>query len=156
MKLLHFIRRDDGALAVEMALVAPLLLLLLLGILDFGTLFVNAMEVEHATQAAASFAFNQYYQTGSISLAAVQSAATASTPLAVTVAADAARSASPWCGCPNSAGASVVGPVGCGSTCTAGIGTYYSIVGSAPTQSMLGSWVGFPPTLATKVLIRLN
>ena len=156
MGLLHFIRRDDGALAVEMAFISPLLLLLLLGIYDFGSLFVNALEVEHATQAAASFAFNQYTQSGSITLGAVQTAATASTPLAVTVIADTARSTSPWCGCPNAAGTAVTGPVACASACSAGIGTYYSIVGSAPTQSLLGTWVGFPPTLATKVLIRLN
>jgi Flp pilus assembly protein TadG len=155
MKLLHFIRHDDGALAVEMAFVSPFLLLLLFGIYDFGSLFVNAMEVEHATQAAASFASNQHYPAGSISLSTVQAAASASTPLAVTVATDPA----PWCGCPQfvaSTSAFVVQPASCSSTCTAGIGTYYSVVGSAPTQSTLGTWIGFPPTLATKILIRLN
>lgn len=155
MNLRDLVRRDDGALAVEMAFVAPLLLLLLLGIYDFGSLFVDALEVEHATQAGASYAFGQYTQTGSITLSAIQTAVTASAPLAVTVAADPNRSASPWCGCPNAGGTSVTS-VACGSACTAGIGTYYSIVGSAPTQSNLGHWVGFPPTLATKVLIRLN
>ena len=156
MILRRFIRRDDGALAVEMAFVAPLLLLLLCGIYDFGSLFVNALEVEHATQAGASFTFNQYYQSGSVTLSNIQTAVTASSPLGVTVVADPARSSSPWCGCPSATGASVQGPVGCASACPAGIGTYYSIVGSAPTQSTLGTWAGFPPTLATKILIRLN
>jgi Flp pilus assembly protein TadG len=148
-------RNDDGALAVEMAFAAPLLLSLLLGIFDFGALFVNALEVEHATQAGASFAFGQYVQTGSITLSAIQTAVTASSPLAVTIEADPNRAAAPWCGCPNASGTAVTS-VGCGSTCTAGIGTYYSIVGTAPTQSVLGGWVGFPSMLAAKVLIRLS
>ena len=51
-----FFRRTDGAIALEMALVSPMLLLLMFGIYDFGSLLVNAMEVEHATQAAANYA----------------------------------------------------------------------------------------------------
>jgi hypothetical protein len=155
MNLRHFIRDDKGALAVEMAFAAPLLLSLLLGIFDFGALFVNALEVEHATQAGASFAFGQYAQTGSVTLGAIQTAVTASSPLAVTVVADPNRAASPWCGCPNASGTAVTS-VGCGTACTAGIGIYYSIVGTAPTQSSLGAWVIFPSTLAAKVLIRLS
>jgi len=96
MNLRHFMRDDKGALAVEMAFAAPLLVMLLLGIFDFGSLFVNALEVEHATQAGASFALGQYMQSGSITLSAVQTAVTASSPLAVTIEADPNRSASPW------------------------------------------------------------
>jgi Flp pilus assembly protein TadG len=155
MNLRHFIRDNKGALAVEMAFVAPLLLSLLLGIFDFGAMFVNALEVEHATQAGASFALGQYIQTGSVTLSAIQTAVTASSPLAVTIAVETGRSASPWCGCPNANGTAVTS-VGCGTACPAGIGTYYSIVGTAPTQSTLGAWVGFPTTLAAKVLIRLS
>lgn len=156
MRLRHFLRRDEGAVAVEMALVSPFLLLLLFGIYDFGTLFVNSMEVEHATQAGATYALKTYVSTGTVTQSAIQTAVTASAPLAVTIAADPNRPSLTWCGTPAANGNSVVTDTGKAPPCPAADGTYVSIVGSAASQSKLGSWVGFPSTLATKVLIRVQ
>ncbi len=149
----RLLRCADGAVAVEMALVSPLLLLLIFGIYDFGSLFVNAMEVEHATQAAASYAFNQFVQNGSApSLSQINTTIeTQSLPITVTIGADSARPALTWTGCPTATSVQTTS-----GACAAGLGTYLSIVGSAPMQSMLGSWVGFPTTLATKIMIRLQ
>lgn len=155
MNLIHLVERDDGAAAVEMALVSWLFLLLMFGIYDFGTLFVDAMQVQHATQAGADFVFDEYTDTGTVSLTAIQAAVNGSSPLAVTISADPARSSAPWCGCPDSAGTTVQS-VSCDSSCPTGIGTYFSIIGSAPSQRTIGSWAGFPPTLATKILVRLK
>ncbi len=43
-------RRDDGASAVEFALVAGILVLLLVGIVQFGFLFFQWLEVTHAAR----------------------------------------------------------------------------------------------------------
>ena len=42
-------RSEQGASAVEMAMVAPFLLILLLGIIEFGYIFGQYNEVRHAT-----------------------------------------------------------------------------------------------------------
>lgn len=46
-------RRDDGAVAVEMALVAPVLLVLLIGLIDFGFVFNAKIAVTQAAREAA-------------------------------------------------------------------------------------------------------
>lgn len=47
---------ERGASAVEMALVAPFLILILLGIIEFGYLFGEYNEVRHAAREGARFA----------------------------------------------------------------------------------------------------
>lgn len=49
-------RSEKGASAVEMALVAPFLLILLLGIVEFGFVFGQFNEVRHAVREGARFA----------------------------------------------------------------------------------------------------
>ncbi|HVR33280.1 MAG TPA: TadE/TadG family type IV pilus assembly protein [Acidimicrobiia bacterium] len=49
-------RRERGASAVEMAMVAPFLLLLLLGIVEFGFLFGEYNELRHAVREGARYA----------------------------------------------------------------------------------------------------
>jgi len=49
-------KRESGASLVEMALVAPFLVLLLLGIVEFGWKFGQFNEVRHGTREAARFA----------------------------------------------------------------------------------------------------
>lgn len=50
------LKRERGASAVEMALVAPFLIILLLGIIEFGYLFAEFNEVRHAAREGARFA----------------------------------------------------------------------------------------------------
>ncbi|MDI6901052.1 MAG: pilus assembly protein [Anaerosomatales bacterium] len=47
---MHAARRDDGASAVEFALVAMILVLFLLGITQFGVNFYQWIELEHAAR----------------------------------------------------------------------------------------------------------
>jgi len=49
-------RRERGASAVEMAIVAPFLLILLLGIIEFGFLFGEYNELRHAVREGARYA----------------------------------------------------------------------------------------------------
>lgn len=46
-------RRDRGAAAVEFALVVPILLMVLFGIIDYGLLFNNALSVKQGVREAA-------------------------------------------------------------------------------------------------------
>jgi Flp pilus assembly protein TadG len=48
--------RERGAAIVEMAMVAPFLVLLLLGIVEFGWKFAEVTEIRHAARDAARFA----------------------------------------------------------------------------------------------------
>ena len=48
-------RRDDGAAAVELALVLPILLLLLFGIISFGIVFAQKLALSNAAREAARF-----------------------------------------------------------------------------------------------------
>jgi len=43
-------RRDDGASAVEFALIAPVIVALLLGIIQFGFVFFEYIQVAHAAR----------------------------------------------------------------------------------------------------------
>jgi Flp pilus assembly protein TadG len=49
-------RRERGASAVEMAMVAPFLLILLLGIVEFGFLFGEYNELRHSVREGARYA----------------------------------------------------------------------------------------------------
>lgn len=49
-------RRDDGAAAVEMAIILPLMLLLVFGIIDFGRMLNAQIEVSAAAREGARWA----------------------------------------------------------------------------------------------------
>src|SRR5215472_6637674 len=55
MKMLDFFRRNDGAAALEAALVAPLFLALTVGTADLGMGMFQAMDVNAAAQAGAMY-----------------------------------------------------------------------------------------------------
>jgi Flp pilus assembly protein TadG len=48
-------RHERGAAAVEFALVLPILLVILLGILDFGLYYYNDLQLTHAARDAARY-----------------------------------------------------------------------------------------------------
>ena len=51
----HYIQRNDGVAATEFALIAPVLLIIMLGIFDYG-MFLNAqMKLESTARAAAQY-----------------------------------------------------------------------------------------------------
>lgn len=56
VRIAQFIKENRGQAMVEMALVLPLLLLLLFGIMECGRLFASYIEVEHATRDGARYA----------------------------------------------------------------------------------------------------
>lgn len=120
--------------AIELALIAPGLVFLLVGLADYGTANYRRMQVQLAAQAGADFAMRNGFNSGAITAAVT--AATTSTGLAATPA------PVETCGC---ASASAVTPVTCGSTCAGGqaAGTYVTVSASA-THTTLLPYPGIP------------
>lgn len=58
------LRSEDGASLVEFALIAPLLFLLIFGIIDFGWLFAQHQDVRHGAREAARLAAVNYNPDG--------------------------------------------------------------------------------------------
>lgn len=56
-------RSDSGAVAVEFGIIAPVLILLVLGIMQFGLIFYQMIQVEHAAAEGARYAALRYPQT---------------------------------------------------------------------------------------------
>ena len=54
--LRRLLRRRDGTAAVEMALISPMMLILLAGIIDFGRAYRDEIELSSAVAAAAQYA----------------------------------------------------------------------------------------------------
>ena len=55
MKLRHIIKKEHGQAMVEFALVLPILLLLIGGIIDFGWIFYNNISANNACREAARY-----------------------------------------------------------------------------------------------------
>lgn len=68
------IKSERGQAMVEFALVLPLLILLLCGILDFGWIFYNDIMVSNAAREAARYSAIHVYDDGSFSSADVSAA----------------------------------------------------------------------------------
>ena len=56
-------KKEEGQAMVEFALVLPLLLVLLFGIIDFGWLFYNKIDVNNASREGARYAAIHYSET---------------------------------------------------------------------------------------------
>ncbi|MEA5050182.1 MAG: TadE/TadG family type IV pilus assembly protein [Oscillospiraceae bacterium] len=77
-------RSEKGQAMVEFALVLPLLLLLLCGIIDFGWIFYNNIMVDNAAREAARYSAIHVYDDGAFNsgdTADARTAALASSPI---------------------------------------------------------------------------
>jgi Flp pilus assembly protein TadG len=124
----------DGLGAVEFGFIAPVLLTILLGILDFGMAFWQQMEISNAADAGAQWGMTNTYNATSITTVA-QSATNLST---VSV-----SSTNP-CGCASNSG--VAGGYGTPPSCTAcpdGTTAHpYIVVNTHMCYSTLFQWPG--------------
>lgn len=143
------LRDSRGNPAIEFGLLAPILMLLLLGVLDFGTGFWDQTQVTAAAQAGASYAVNSGFNATGIANAVASGG-----PAAI----QASPAPTEFCGCPNStqgvAAASGTPPT-CTSTCSDGTtaGTY-ATVNAKLSFTTIFPWPGLPrPTLLTSTTI---
>ena len=121
-------RQRRANAAVEMALIAPALVLLLIGLADYGTLIYRRMQVQYAAQAGADFAMRNGFNSGAIASAVTGASSFAgltATPTPVEA-----------CGC---AAANVMTPATCGSTCAGGqaAGAYVTVSASGTYTTIL-------------------
>ena len=96
---------QHGSAAIEFALTMPFLIVLLVGLFDFGASVMNAMALEAAARVGAQYALSQPTDTAGI--AAAVSAATRLDPSTLTI------TSSNFCECPD--GSSVACTDSCGT-----------------------------------------
>jgi Flp pilus assembly protein TadG len=72
-RLLRFSRRQEGAVAVELAIVLPLLLTLILGGMDMAHMFYIEHVITNASREAARYATKYTYPTNNVSEDAIKS-----------------------------------------------------------------------------------
>ena len=115
------LKATSGVAALEFALLAPLLLMLLVGVADFGIGIWYDMEVQNALHAGIEDAAAHGFHPTSIS-----GAVTSATLLPV----DASPLPTQFCGCPTTSG---VTSVSCTSTCSSGLtpGTFVQVTATA-------------------------
>jgi Flp pilus assembly protein TadG len=135
-----------GAAGVELALMAPTLILFAIGIVDVGALAYQRAELAAAAHAGALYAIHNGGNTSNI-----QAAAQSATPLTVTATATTVY----YC---VSSGA-LVTAASASSTCSGGgtAGAFVQVTASA-TYAPLISWgtLSFPTTLSANALVRVS
>ena len=107
-----------GLAAIEFAILAPVLILMMICVVDLGMGIYRKMQVQNAAQAGAEYAMVHGYSASSV-LSAVTNATSFSGIVASPL-------PNQFCGCPSNTG---VTTISCGSTCTGGStpGTYVTV-----------------------------
>lgn len=88
------LRNDDGNAAVEFALLVPVLILLVAGLIDFGRAYFTKMQLENAARAGAQYGLLH----GSDDLATIQDVVRQASEVPT---ADLTVSTSTFCACPD-------------------------------------------------------
>lgn len=133
--LLHRLAADrDGAVAVEFGLIAPLVFILLVGVIDLGRAFYDEMALLTAARGAVQYARQYPADVAKITRVALDggglpSSATVDTP-------------QQFCECPDS------GRIACGSQCPSGVpfNVYVSVTVRQDFQT-LAPYPGLPSPL---------
>jgi Flp pilus assembly protein TadG len=142
-------RRDSasGLAAIEFAIIAPILAMLLVCTSDLGLAFYHSMQVEDAAQAGVQYAAFKGFD-----LSGIETAVTSATTLNI----NASPAPSESCGCPSGTG---VAAATCGSNCADGTmaGTYVT-VSAAGSYTTIIPYPLLPPTfpLSAKTTVRIQ
>jgi len=120
--------RCEGLAAVEFAVIAPVLSLVMICTVDLGLGFYRKMQVQNAAQAGAEYAATRGFNAG-----AIASAMASATGLATV---QASPQPYQFCGC---ASASGVAAAACGTNCTGGAqaGTYVTVSAQADYATLI-------------------
>lgn len=150
---LRIVGADRGSAAIEFGLVAPILVAMLLGILDFGIGFWDQLQVNTAAQAGAAYAVTTGFNSTAIS-----NAVTSGGPTAI----QASPAPAETCGCPNAtSGITAATPATppCSGTCSGGgsPGTYVT-VNAQLSYTTIFPWPGLarPLTLKSTAMVRIQ
>jgi Flp pilus assembly protein TadG len=116
-----------GVAAIELAIIAPILLVLLICTIDFGIGIYRNMQVQNAAQAGAEYAIAHGFQASSISSAVANATSFSG------ISADPAPIQ--FCGCATSTG---ITNAACGSNCSGGLpaATYVTVSARATHNTL--------------------
>jgi Flp pilus assembly protein TadG len=138
----------QGVAALEFAIAAPVLLIMLTGMVELGYRMFESMQVQNAAEAGALYVARHGWDSAGISAAVVN--ATGISGLTATPA------PSKFCGCP-AAGAIAI--AACASICSGGAaaGSYVQINASLVHQTILPyAGTALPATLTGSAIVRVN
>ena len=139
---------DAGTAAIEFAIIAPFLLIILAGLAEISFAIHEAMIAQEAAEAGASYAAQYGWDSVGITNA-VEGAANGATITAT-------PAPQTFCGCPGTSG---VTTVLCTATCTGGKspGTYVRVDASVPHTTIL-SYLGLPipSSLSAHAVVRIE
>lgn len=140
------LRGERGNAAVEFAIVAPLLVLLLVAVVEIGFAVRQKMEVHDAATAGARYAAEHGWDATAIAAAVV-----ASKPSSGVTASPAPTLS---CGCPSSTG---IATAACTDTCSDGAlaRSYVQVSASVTRTTFLPSALPLPTTLTANVTTRI-
>ena len=142
---------ERGNSVVEMALILPLMVGLLLGVMDFGRAFYSAMAVTHATTVGAQYGAQTVDM--SSDFVGMQNAATAAATDISGFSATATRTCKCW-----TASSGVETTLGsCASTCTSpSVKRIYVVVTGTGNFSTFISYPGIPNSIAITRVARMR
>src|SRR5579884_1294651 len=156
MRHLPFARllgEERGVSAIEFGLIAPVIAVLIIGIIDFGMGLWRQMEIANAAAAGAAYAAANGWNstTGGIDGAVTSATSLPSSSITVSV-----NDWPNWCGCPNTS--SGITSATCGSDCSDGsLAGHYVIVSASIPYSTILPWPGIssPINLSSTAYARL-
>ncbi len=139
--LLQFLSSSDrgvkGAVAVELAIIGPALVLMMVSTVDLGMGIYRKMQVQNAAQAGAEYAIGHGFT------ASISNAVTNATTFSGLTASPAPVQ---FCGCPSSSG---VTNVTCNSTCPSGaVAGPYVTVSAEGTYNTILSYPSIPDSFS--------
>lgn len=137
--------RDDGSAAVEFALIAPVLVLMLIAVVDLGLVMIDNVRLSSAVRAGAQFAMQDPDDKTSIRTVAVNATTLTIDPADITV-------SDKFCECDGVVSA-------CDTTCASGFapGEYVTVTATTTVTSILSyPWLPSPTTLSQSTTIRVE
>lgn len=136
--LRRLLRQCGGNASIELAFLASPLVLMLIGVADYGMATYRKMQVQHAAQAGAEYAIKNGFSSAAISTAVTGATAYSD------ITANPAPAQS--CGC---ASGTTINSAACGSTCPTGAaaGSYVTVSAQA-TYTTIIPYPGIPDTIA--------
>jgi Flp pilus assembly pilin Flp len=143
---------DRGVTMIEFAFIAPVIAVLIIGIIDFGMGLWQQMEVADAAEVGAAYAAANGWNS---SVSGIENAVTGATGLS-SIAASPAPTWPPWCGCPSAS--SGITAATCGSPCSDGsLAGHYITVSAQSSYSTILPWPGIsrPMTLSYSTYARI-
>jgi len=141
----------NGVAAIEFAMVSPMLIILLTGVVELGMAGFQAMQVQSAVEAGALYAA----QNGAGNLSAIALAVVNATGTAGITATPAPTA---FCGCPKTAGVASQGS-DCTTVCSDGTppGQYVQVNAALPHKTLMPFLnLPLPATLTARTTIRVQ